>query len=123
MALELRQSKLILIRCRVRQSLHKALAGGGLSLNPAGATDGAGRPGRLASRALASRLEAQGRKRDDEASAPHARVMRAPTRPMARLDAPIAHLRRQLHARGKGRMHPNIGEIGPALRRLGYVQA
>jgi hypothetical protein len=34
----------------------------------------------------------------------------------------IAQLQSQLKARGRGHMHAHIGEIGAALRRLGYIR-
>jgi hypothetical protein len=80
--------------------------------------------------ARAERLEAEARKQADEAERRtlepvERRLVRLltsiPTDEQAR-GMSIVQLQSQLKARGRGHMHAHIGEIGAALRRLGYAR-
>jgi hypothetical protein len=78
----------------------------------------------------ASRLEAEARAHDEEAQR---RSLEPVEKRLIKLLASIptdeqtqglsiAQLQSQLKARGRGHMHAHIGEIGAALRRLGYMR-
>jgi hypothetical protein len=80
--------------------------------------------------ARAERLEAEARKQADESER---RTLEPVERRLVRLLASmpadeqaqglsIAQLQGQLKARGRGHMHCHIGELGHALRRLGFIR-